>query len=477
VARRKGSGLNHHGDDGEAQGIASRGDSSTPSLPSTQYDYDSIKLLAQELGRPARTLIALAPQNDPFYITPGRLAAAQWFTKIWKRLLLGTVAHIRRVHYVLVSQKRPPLNVYGKPYRNTDDNWSDLLKASRDARLLGLVSASAFVDRRNDEPLIYLPNNAEQAWLCTLGRKPSVEIASIEMPDLPALYLHPPTILQRYHIEIWCEKTTVNDVLEPLARQNGCNLITGSGELSLTACELVVERAIASGRPVIILYISDFDPAGMSMPVAVARKIEHRLRREKLDLNIQLRPIALTHEQCIEYRLPRTPLKETERRAARFQERFGEGATELDALEALHPGELRRIVETEIARYYDYDLDRTVEATTADIKAELERLNQRTHARHRGEIRRLRSEWGSIAKDYERQIAAWRERADPVWQAIAQQLEADSPDLNEIDWPEPAEGDEDPNPLFDSTRDYVEQIDRYKRFQDRPTTRKNGGAS
>jgi hypothetical protein len=274
---------------------------------------------------------------------PRRCKAAQWFGNVWVRLELGNGAHVRRVYYVIISQRKPLLNVYRTVYTNTHSNWRALVTACRDARLLDLVPVTAFVDRRNDEPLIYLPNNPEQAWLSTLWREPSVEITAVEMPHVPALYLRSPTILQRYHVEIWCEKTTANDVLEPIAQRRGCNLITGSGELSLTACELVVDRAVASGRPVRILYISDFDPAGMSIPVAAARKIEHRLRREKLDLNIQLRPIALTHEQSIEYRLPRTPLKDTERRAAHFQERFGEGATELDALEALHPGELRRI--------------------------------------------------------------------------------------------------------------------------------------
>ena len=43
--------------------------------------------------------------------------------------------------------------------------------------------------------------------------------------------------------------------------------------------------------------------------------------------------------------------------AAKFEERFGEGMTELDALEALHPGELQRILVTEIERYYDDGLD------------------------------------------------------------------------------------------------------------------------
>ena len=79
------------------------------------------------------------------------------------------------------------------------------------------------------------------------------------------------------------------------------------------------------------------------MPVAVARKIEFEIRSNDLDIDIQVRPIILTHKQCKKYRLPRTPIKETERRAAHFEARFGEGATELDALEALHPGELHGI--------------------------------------------------------------------------------------------------------------------------------------
>jgi hypothetical protein len=49
--------------------------------------------------------------------------------------------------------------------------------------------------------------------------------------------------------------------------------------------------------------------------------------------------------------LPRIPIKETEKRSEAFEQRHGEGATELDALEALHPGVLARILEQEIGRY------------------------------------------------------------------------------------------------------------------------------
>jgi hypothetical protein len=74
-------------------------------------------------------------------------------------------------------------------------------------------------------------------------------------------------------------------------------------------------------------------------------------------------------EQCIEYGLPRTPIKETERRALRFEERFGEGATELDALEALHPGLLREIVLGEVRRYWNPDHDDEVSGSCEEVAA------------------------------------------------------------------------------------------------------------
>jgi hypothetical protein len=78
----------------------------------------------------------------------------------------------------------------------------------------------------------------------------------------PSLSLSAPTIVQRYQVEIWCEKSTMNDVLMPLGRGYGVNIVTGVGEMSTTMCEALVNRALASDRPVRILYLSDFDPAG-----------------------------------------------------------------------------------------------------------------------------------------------------------------------------------------------------------------------
>jgi hypothetical protein len=93
------------------------------------------------------------------------------------------------------------------------------------------------------------------------------------------------------------------------------------------------------------------------MPVAASRKLEfwQSVKHSKADMHRY--PIALTHEQCVYYQLERTPIKDSERRKAKFEERYGGGATELDALEAEHPGELANLLEREILKYYDDSLE------------------------------------------------------------------------------------------------------------------------
>jgi hypothetical protein len=429
-------------------------------------DHARLLALSKELKRPLYTLTVL--QQDPFTAgQAGRLEAAQWFAELWHRFDIKPGAHLRRIHYLLVSQVAGSvLMPDGSNYLNLDRPCYDLLNsAALDARYLGLVPADDLVDRRNDEPVIFLPNDASDAELVSVGGLLENTLRGFEVPRLKLIS---PTILQRYHLEIWCEKTTVNDVLLPLCERYGINLITGSGEQSLTACVNVVKRALASGRPVRILYVSDFDPAGASMPVAVARKIEFRLYQEGLDggaLDIQVRPIVLTHDQCIRYRLPRTPIKDTETRAAAFEARFGEGATELDALEALHPGELERILTREIGRYYDADLDDRIEEVAAEVETDIEAINAAVAKKNAKAIATLKAEHKKLAAA----VKAYEKKAKPILRKIEKDLEAEAPDAESYDWPEPNEGDEDDDPLFDSTREYLEQVDRYKEHQGKPT--------
>jgi hypothetical protein len=357
-----------------------------------------LKKLADMNGRSIGSLCVLAPNNDPFAVyQPARQERACWFAGVWRRLGRGGERiHLRAIHYRIISQDQHVTLPNGENYENTLECWHYLLEGARDARYLQLVSYASIIDARTEAPVCcfydissdgeIIAEDSEPIWLEPVDNGdgslriiyPSLKIwKRFEYPklpefpdvDLPILKLsEPPKLLPRLHVEIWVEKSTMADVLNPIAQRYGANLVTGVGELSLTRCSELVERARTHGRPVRILYLSDFDPAGRSMPVAVARKIEFMLRQDDLDLDIQVRPILLTQAQCKHYRLPRTPIKKTERRAAKFEKQFGEGATELDALEALRPGELARIVTREIKRYYDATLQQRVDDCVAELE-------------------------------------------------------------------------------------------------------------
>jgi hypothetical protein len=440
-------------------------------------DHAELEELAKAEGRSMGSLVALSPQNDPYYAgMASRRQAAEWFANVYSTLLGSRRGlHTRRIHYVLVSQDPPIMDDTGKPYENTEQCWARLVCATRDARYLGLIPAGALVDRRNPEARIFL--NGKQAEEAEIKTEIAYGVYVREhevvngLSDIPSLRLERPVIPQRYHVEIWIEKSTMLDVLLPLAEEYHLNVVLFSGESSNIGCEALIDRIRSSGKPCRILYVSDFDPGGMSMPLAAARKIEFHARDDD-DLDIQVRPVVLTHDQCVEYRLPRTPLKETERRGARFEARFGEGGTELDALEALHPGELANILTEEIERYYDSDLSDQLETVADEAEEAVDAVNREVRERYKSEIAEFQAEIDAInanarefarrRRERERELA---ERMRPFLQKMQQELEDKAPVASEFDWPEPCEGDEDDDPLFDNQRTYVEQIDRYRKHQ------------
>ena len=314
----------------------------------------------------------------------------------------------------------------------------------------------------------------------------------------------------------WIEKSSVNDVLLPIAERRGVSLVIGSGEISVTQCHSMVRRVLAHRRPTRILYISDFDPAGQAMPASVARKIEWFIKRSGEVLDVQLIQLALTVEQVAQYRLPKVPIKDSERRKASFETKNGEGAVELDALEALHPNELARIVNAALDRFEDLTLERRranaagavrqrlraielgvrdryvdelagIEAAFNSLKSDIQEHADEIAA-HRetflGEAERLKQAFEAAVAEHkavfeaagehqraiDRRVAEWRASADPVLEAVRHDLEAEAPRADEIEWPAP-EVEGFPDPLFDSTRDYVDQADRYRRYQGKPNGR------
>jgi len=431
-----------------------------------EFNYEAIKRIAKETGRKVTDLIALAPSNDPFYQgSPGTRNLAEWFAEIYhKQGWEYSRVHIRRAHYAILS-----LGAYlpnGLPYENTESCWNQLLQATKSARYLKLVDAGSFDDRKNDDPVTYDYGAPAEATLSVSDYLYDSDLAIPDFPSLPDFSLDNFRATQRYKIELWCEKTSMNDVLIPLCRQYGMTLQTGAGELSITLSRMLAERIQQSGsKPTRIFYISDYDPAGLSMPVAIARKLEYFMRADNLDMDVRLFPVILTGDQVAEYRLPRTPIKETERRRAAFEAVHGKDAVELDALEALHPGVLRRILTGYIERYYDTDLDSRTREAREQLEQDYTQIRRDVMAQYedriddlRAKLEEIRTLAGPLMDEYATDVRA-------LWEEIGDELKAQTPDLDEYLIPEGDEAHEIGMGLYNSQRDYMEQLEVYKQFQ------------
>jgi hypothetical protein len=260
-------------------------------------DYGSIKAMARSIGRPVKDLLALTSAYDPFYAGVGaRRCAAEWFADIWKHHG-GLGSHLRRLHYRLIltaSLCKPD----GRNYNNTEGDWNFLIAASLAARYLDLVPFDGLVDRRNAAPMIFAenmetdPNQEIEVFCAVQDDEPRIdEVKTPEMPELPWLGLGICAPVQRYIVEVWIEKSTQNDWLVPLCQRRGVNLVVGLGEQSETRSRELALRSAKYGAPVRIIYISDFDPGGRSMPKAVARKVEFTIAKFGLDVDLQLIPL------------------------------------------------------------------------------------------------------------------------------------------------------------------------------------------
>ncbi len=200
------------------------------------------------------------------------------------------------------------------------------------------------------------------------------------------------------------------------------------------------------------------------MPVSVARRVEFYIHKFGLDVDVTLNPLILTEQQCRKYRLPRTPIKKSERRRDKFDEKFGAGATELDALEALHPGEIARLLEAEIDRYLDPTLEERVSEVRWNFRHRLREIAETVTEPHQDEIDELTSNYEEIVASLE----AWERSAEDLWSTIAERLEEEQPDLSEFEKPTARPANEpDGFVLFNSKRDYFDQIDAYREWQRR----------
>jgi hypothetical protein len=325
----------------------------------------------QDNGCSMGSLTVLATQRDPYRLdTPTGHRNAAWFAEMIDRFLgPEATVHLRGMHYRVSSAA--DINMpNGKPYTNTDEDWEWLQEdASKAARWLGYVPFNRIIDERNAPPELFIPAALFPRTELSYGTQATFpEEVSEAMPAL--LSMGGFSVRQAFRIVLFGEKTSLGPVLRPIAEMVGGELLLPTGEASDTMIAELAERASADSRPSVVLYFSDFDPSGRQMAVSVSRKLQafHDLHYPNLD--IRLYPVALTLQQVRRLGLPSTPLKEKERRADKWRAVMGHEQTEIDALAALHPEELRSIALDAIQPFYDSTLKRRVAHAEIDWQRE-----------------------------------------------------------------------------------------------------------
>jgi len=433
--------------------------------------YSQIKDLAKMYKSRSADFYCLSPANDPYYMVGNETARekGEWFAGIYRQYW-HTLADpiVRSLHYAILHNE-----VYlpdGKTrYINLDAHYERLLDAAKIARYLELVPMDVIEERRN-KPDIFIPEIMPHP---TLGVDTmywgSVELE--EFPDRPSYALTRFPYNQRYHIEIWCEKAYSS--LKDLARRYGAVFQQSQGEQTVECAHMLTERRKQYHRPVRVFYVSDFDPAGTSMPVAVARKLEYMLddiRGNAEEPDVRLYSLALTQEQVDAYHLPRTPLKATEKRRDAWEAVHGVDAVELNAIEAQpqYKGELVRIVEDAIKHYYDTNLHSEAILARSKFEQQLAGIQQDVYWKY-PQLRRLHREYDDLVSEVAPKLRQLNAEIEETWELISEELNNRMPDfasyLKDNPLPEPKIAEEVEEPLYDSTLDYFTQLAVYKKHQ------------
>jgi hypothetical protein len=403
---------------------------------------------AAEHGVPMKDLTVLAVQNDPFRVdTPAGHRDGEWLATNAERLgLARRKIHLRGLHYAFVTDA--PTKPNGETYRNTDADWRWLQEKAADAaRWLGYIPFDRIVDQRNAEPVVRIVQRKTPSPYLSVG-------IHVRIPDAseiePRVDVEDFSGVQPYRIVMIGEKSSLGDVLGPIAKTYGADLYLPTGEISDTHLHQIAQAGAADGRPMVVLYFSDADPAGWQMPISVGRKLQALKVGFFPELEFQEHRVALTPVQVREYGLPSTPLKDTERRADAWQAAWGLAQTEVDALASLQPDLLRRLAHDAIRPFYDNSLDARVRQAQQDWQARAQAVVD--DAIDRDTLDQLRVQ--ADAK-----LSELREEIDAINNAL--RLNASDFDLPTPVVPEPdLDGRVYPLPLLDSAWSFAEQCRR-----------------
>jgi hypothetical protein len=402
-----------------------------------------LRQLLEAQGCSLKALTVLAPQNDPFRVdTPSGHRDGAWLAEQASgKLPDGQVIHLRGFHYAVIGETKPD----GKPYTNTDTDWKWLQgTAAKCARFLGYVLFDQIRDARNSEPVMQLHEHIEPLPYLLPGE------VELRLPDelTPKIRIEGFVGVQPYKLVLVGEKTSLEPVLAPVAEEYEADLYLPTGEISDTLAYRMARVGAEDGRPMVVFYFADCDPAGWQMPVSLSRKLQAFRALQFPELEWEMRPVALTPDHVREYGLPSTPLKPTEKRADKWFEAMGVEQTEVDALATLQPEVLDQLARDALDPFYDHTLDARVKEARMDwLALAQDGLEDQLGPDRLAEMR----------AEAELQLGGLEEQVDAVNAAL--RVDASGITVPPIEIPRPEVPEPDDGPLVSSRDGFADQCE------------------
>jgi hypothetical protein len=171
-----------------------------------------------------------------------------------------------------------------------------------------------------------------------LERAPSWSDPAAYVRTVSRCYRRDFWLQQPHRVETWSEKGTIRGVLQPVLDKYGVGFRAVHGFSSAT---MAYDVCNDDDRPLIILYVGDYDPSGMFMSKC---DLPERFFKYGGD-HIELKRVALVQDQLAGLASFPASDKKKDPRYTWFVKNYGKKCWELDALD---PNDLRDIVEQAI---------------------------------------------------------------------------------------------------------------------------------
>lgn len=170
-----------------------------------------------------------------------------------------------------------------------------------------------------------------------------------------------------WRCEVWCESRSIASVVQADCNELAVDLYPCGGFSSLSFVHSAAEQHNAKDdtRPLKIIYIGDFDPAGVLIDQALERELRLHLRG---DIEMQFARIAINADQIAEYDLPEKPRKDSDRRSLQVKRTV--------EAEAMPARVLRGLLRAAVEALLPPDALRVAEVAERSEREHLDRMAQ-----------------------------------------------------------------------------------------------------